>query len=451
MYQVSQTIISKKRYPELYNYFLSYCSLSKNLYNASLYRLRQNFTSFSKEVLTSNENEVKKEIELTVLKTGLEKPKYSMNYRFLEKLMRVTNNSDFFTYLPMQTAQAVLKDAVNDFKCWLASARSYHLNPTAFTGRPKMPKYKKSDLNILKFTNQDCTLRNGILKLPKTKITIPFPNIQEDAKLKEVQVKPYYNHFKVIVITEVKEDSKNKNTFIYACGIDFGVDNIASIVSNDGKCLLYKGNVIKSVNRRFNKRYAELSSVADKLKQPKITNRMKSVSDYRNRFIHDYFHKISSDFVKYCIENKIGKVVMGSNKGWKQNINIGRTNNQNFVSIPYETLKWMLKYKLERNYITVIEREESYTSKASFLDNDEIPTYKEESEKTCFSGRRITRGSYKSKDGTVINADLNGAANILRKEMPDASITVSVDFFNIKTKSYKDFYPCSPVKGIVAV
>ena len=200
MYQVSQTIISKKRYPELYNYFLSYCSLSKNLYNASLYRLRQNFTSFSKEVLTSNENEVKKEIELTVLKTGLEKPKYSMNYRFLEKLMRVTNNSDFFTYLPMQTAQAVLKDAVNDFKCWLASAKSYHLNPTAFTGRPKMPKYKKSDLNVLKFTNQDCILRNGILKLPKTKITIPFPNIQEDAKLKEVQVKPYYNHFKVIVI-----------------------------------------------------------------------------------------------------------------------------------------------------------------------------------------------------------------------------------------------------------
>ena len=115
MYQVSQTIISKSRYPELYNYFLSYCSLSKNLYNASLYRLRQNFTSFSKEVLTSNENEVKKEIELTVLKTGLEKPKYSMNYRFLEKLMRVTNNSDFFTYLPMQTAQAVLKDAVNDY------------------------------------------------------------------------------------------------------------------------------------------------------------------------------------------------------------------------------------------------------------------------------------------------------------------------------------------------
>ena len=405
-----------------------------------MYRLRQNFTSFSKEVLTDNENEVKKEIELTVLKTNLSKPRYSISYKFLEKLMRITNNPDFFTSLPMQTAQAVLKDAVKDFKCWLVSARSYNLNPTAFTGRPKMPKYKKSDLNILKFTNQDCILRNGTLKLPKTKITVPFPNIQEGAKLKEVQIKPYYNNFKIIVITDIKEENKNNNTFIYSCGIDFGVDNIASIVSNDGKCLLYKGNVIKSVNRRFNKRYAELSSVADKLGQPKVTNRMKSVSDYRNRFINDYFHKISSDFVKYCIENKIGKVVMGSNKGWKQNINIGKTNNQNFVSIPYATLKWMLRYKLERNCITVIEREESYTSKASFLDNDEIPTYKEEDKKTCFSGKRITRGSYKTKNGTVINADLNGAANILRKEMPEAFITVSVDFFNIKTINYKELY-----------
>ena len=110
--------------------------------------------------------------------------------------------------------------------------------------------------------------------------------------------------------------------------------------------------------------------------------------------------------------------------------------------MPLRTLsvKWMLRYKLERNCITVIEREESYTSKASFLDNDEIPTYKEKGEKTCFSGKRITRGNYKTKNGTVINADLNGAANILRKEMPEAFITVTVDFFNIKTINYKELY-----------
>ena len=130
-------------------------------------------------------------------------------------------------------------------------------------------------------------------------------------------------------------------------------------------------------------------------------------------------HKVSSDVISHCLNNEIGTVVIGKNKGWKQNINIGHINNQNFVSIPFNILIAMIQYKAEREGIKVIIREESYTSKASFLDDDLIPNYNEITTPS-FSGRRIQRGLYKSKDGVVINADLNGAGNILRKEFPDA-------------------------------
>lgn len=451
MYCVSKTQINKVNYPNLYAYLWKCCELSKNLYNASLYRIRQNYTLQEKDSLSDNEKEVLAEIDKTIEASSFKRPGYNITYEFLEKLMRVNENPDFFAGLPMQSAQAVVKSACKDFKTWLASLKAYKKNLSSFMGKPNMPGYKKSSISMVKFTNQDCVLRNSVLKFPKTKETISLPHIKENSELKEVQIQPYYNDFVVITIYENKEQASQDVKRPYACGIDFGVNNLAAIVSNDGSCLLYKGGVVKSVNQWFNKQKAKYTSVLDKEKKPHNTKMLCSLSKNRDNFIRDYMHKVSSDIIKYCIEHRIGTIVMGKNEGWKQSSSIGKINNQTFASIPFNKLQQMISYKAECVGIIVIEQEESYTSKASFLDKDDIPVYQKNNDtKHKFSGTRTKRGLYKSANGTVINADLNGAANILRKAMPIAFDNVK-DFSFISQITVKNIKDVNPKKRIPAM
>ena len=415
-YFTSKTVIDN-RHP-LYSYLFDFCKLSKNLYNASLFRLRQNFTANNKEHLSDNEKEVLQEIYKVVDTYSYSKPKTLISYKFLDKQMRVTNNPDFFSGLPMQSSQLVLKDAIRDFKGWLSALNEFKAQPSKFLGKPKMPNYKHSEISMVKFTNQDCIIKNGILKFPKTKLTLSLPNV--DGTLQEVQVKPYYGSFIILVIYGKKVDKVVVNR-PYACGIDIGVNNLVALVDNRNSCLLYKGEIIKSCNQYFNKEKARLVSALTKCQKVTYCNtkRLLQLSEKRDSFIKDYMHKVSKDIINHCLDNDIGTIVIGKNNEWKQNSNIGKVNNQNFVSIPFNILIAMIQYKAEREGITVIIREESYTSKASALDDDAIPDYKK-IENPTFSGNRIKRGLYKSKDGTIINADLNGACNILRKEFPDA-------------------------------
>jgi putative transposase len=427
-YYTSKTVISNSH--SLYSYLYEYCRLSRNLYNASLFRLRQNFTSLNKENLSDNEKEVVQEIYKVIDTYQLSKPKTLISYKFLEKLMRVNFNPDFFAGLPMQSSQLVLKDAIRDFKSWLASLSKYKKEPSLFLGKPKMPTYKKSEISMVKFTNQDCVLKNGKLKFPKTTLTLSLPNLDNTCILKEVQIKPYYNDF--IVFVTYSKERVERNTGVYACGIDIGVNNLVALIDNKNSCLLYKGEIIKSCNQYFNKEKARLTSALSKCQNTdyRNTKRLLQLSKKRDAYIKDYMHKVSKDIVNHCINNDIGTIVIGKNKEWKQNINIGKSNNQNFVSIPFNTIIAMIQYKAERNGIKVIIREESYTSKASFIDDDFIPNYNETTT-PVFSGKRIKRGLYKSGNGVVINADLNGAANILRKEFPDAfKLANKKDIFN---------------------
>ena len=414
-YYTSKTVINNSH--SLYPYFDEHCRLSRNLYNASLFRLRQNFTSLNKESLSDNEKEVVQEIYKVIDTYQLSKPKTLISYKFLEKLMRVNSNPDFFAGLPMQSSQLVLKDAIRDFKSWLASLSKYKKEPSLFLGKPKMPTYKKSEISMVKFTNQDCVLKNGKLKFPKTTLTLSLPNI--DGNLQEVQIKPYYDNFIVLVI--YSKERVKRNASVYTCGIDIGVNNLVALIDNKNSCLLYKGEIIKSCNQYFNKEKARLTSALSKCQNTdyKNTKRLLQLSKKREAYIKDYMHKVSKDIVNHCINNDIGTIVIGKNKEWKQNFNIGKTNNQNFVSIPVNILIAMIQYKAEREGIKVIIREESYTSKASFIDDDFIPDYNETTT-PAFTGKRIKRGLFKSRDGVVVNADLNGAANILRKEFPDA-------------------------------
>lgn len=452
-YQVSKTIIKKKKYKELYTYFNNNCINSKNLYNAALYRLRQNFTAYNKTSLSDNEQEVLNEINKTIFKTGLSQPGLIMSYKFLEKLMRVTKNPDFFTNLPMQSAQLILKTACADMKGWIESLKKYKKNPANYTGKPQIPKYKKSDLSMVKFTNQDCIIyyedNKTYLKFPKTKEIILLPHVNKNVTLKEVQVKPYYDNFLVITIFETNKINTNTNDLVYSCGIDFGVNNTVALVSNNNSCLLYKGGAIKSANQWYNKQRSKYISILDKENQFRNTHRLSSLSKNRDCFIKDYFHKISSDIISYCLKNKIGTIIIGKNKGWKQKSNIGKTNNQNFVLIPFAILQLMIKYKAEQVGIIIIEQEESYTSKASFLDNDYMPTLNNKEEHS-FSGKRISRGLYKSSDGTIINSDLNGAANILRKAIPNAFDNIK-DYSFIQNKiEVKRFYDLHTSKKQIA-
>ena len=217
-------------------------------------------------------------------------------------------------------------------------------------------------------------------------------------------------------------------------GIDLGVDNTAAITNNLGlPCLLFKGGVLKSINQLYNKKMAAIQSEQTKGTDKKfvMTKKTHSLCVWRNNRIEDTINKIGSSIVAWCCDNDVDTIVIGHNTHWKQNANMGKKNNQTFVQLPLYKLILNITYRAERCGIRVINREESYTSKASFLDNDAIPTYGKNDEEYKFSGKRIKRGLYKAADGTVINADLNGSANILRKEFPDAFASHQPDFGNV--------------------
>lgn len=464
MYRVSKTVVKQTEHPELFSIFNRYGVLATNLYNAGLFRVRQNFTMHGKEVLHPLEQEVKQEIERTVTGKNLGHPRRSMSYLFLEKLMRVTWNPDFFAGLPMQCAQNVLKQVCGDFKNWMASCRQYKKDTSGYLGRPKMPHYKrKKSLSSFTFTNQDCyVLEQGnknLLKFPAVRgHYLPIGPVS--GRLKQVEVKPYYDEFLVICIFETDEDCSSLPDGA-SCGIDLGVDNTAALVSSNGRCVLYKGGALKSANQWYNKQMADCRSLAMKGhtadEAAKLgllhTKKMQSLSRRRNQFFHDTMHKIASDIVHFCLASGITTIVIGKNKNWKQKSNIGHVNSQNFVQIPLETLRWMITYKAESAGLIVVEQEESYTSKASLVDLDEIPVYgKETKNRVAFSGRRIKRGLYRTGSGQVINADLNGAGNILRKYIPDA-FKDRKDFVFLDKILVRN-YPCLnkriPVKGIEA-
>lgn len=464
MYRVSKTVVKQTEHPELFSLFNRYGVLATNLYNAGLFRVRQNFTMHGKEVLHPLEQEVKQEIERTVTGKNLGHPRRSMSYLFLEKLMRVTWNPDFFAGLPMQCAQNVLKQVCGDFKNWMASCRQYKKDTSGYLGQPKMPHYKrKKSLSSFTFTNQDCyVLEQGnknLLKFPAVRgHYLPIGPVS--GRLKQVEVKPYYGEFLVICIFETDEDCSSLPDGA-SCGIDLGVDNTAALVSSNGRCVLYKGGALKSANQWYNKQMADCRSLAMKGhtadEAAKLgllhTKKMQSLSRRRNQFFHDTMHKIASDIVHFCLASGITTIVIGKNKNWKQKSNIGYVNNQNFVQIPLETLRWMITYKAESAGLIVVKQEESYTSKASLVDGDEIPVYgKETKNLVAFSGRRINRGLYRTGSGRVINADLNGAGNILRKYIPDAFKDCK-DFVFLDQILVRN-YPCLnkriPVKGIGA-
>ena len=227
MYSVTKYRIRKSQYPGLFEYCSLMSARCKDLRNAALFRLRQWFTAFKSDHIHPLQKEVIDEVLMTCAKSGRKKPGRLMSYYFLEKLMRCTENPDFFNGLPAQTAQWVLKNAVNDFKGWLKALEVYYIDPSAFTGRPEIPRYCKKDLHSFTITNQECKIYQRddgtmYLHFPKTKETLNM-HMPENAVLKEVKVIPYYGDF-LISVTFEYEKSVSEINAVHIAGIDLGVD-----------------------------------------------------------------------------------------------------------------------------------------------------------------------------------------------------------------------------------
>ena len=385
---VEQHIIKSnhKYYKELKNL----CRLSKNLYNATLYEIRQYF---------------------------FENKKY-LSYPLIDKKFKETKNIDYKS-LPAQTAQQTMRAVDSSFRSFFKLLNMK--NKGLYNRNISIPHYlRKNSYFTLFYTGQQLgkKLLNGIIRLPLT--NIEFHSNKKN--IKQVRFIPSNNYIIMEVIYEVKESEIKEDNSRY-CGIDLGLNNLATITSNVSESYIINGRPIKSINQYYNKKKAYLQS---KLKDQKTSKRIQRLTLKRNNKINDYFHKASSYIVNQLVSNSINTIIIGHNKDWKQVINMGSKNNQSFTSVPHTKLINQLKYKCRLVGINVICREESYTSKSSFLDRDPIPNLKDD--KISFSGERIKRGLYKSGSGRLINADVNGSYNIMRKEVGDVVLPTDRGF-----------------------
>jgi len=364
---------------------LSYAS--KNLYNCATFIMRQNFIKNHKII----------------------------NYNTMDKIVK-RDYPEVYKGLPAQSSQQVLRLVENSFQSFFKSNQEYKKNPDKFKGRPKLPKYKDKEkgLNIVIFTNQQCKLRDNQIHFPKmaglSELNTTVDNLQQ------VRIIPKYQHF-VIEVVYKKEVSNYELTHDNVLGIDLGLNNLATLVSNqpDVHPMLINGKPLKSINQYFNQKKAKLMSF---IGERGTSHSIGRLSKKRHQKIDDYLHKASRNIIDYAVKTNSGLIIVGENKHWKQKINIGKKNNQNFVSIPYDKFKAMIAYKAFDMGIDVVFTEESYTSKSSHLDNDPLPVYKK-GESHRFTGKRVSRGLYQWSKG-IINADLNGAMGIIKKVVPEA-------------------------------
>ena len=343
-----------------------------------------------------------------------------LNY---EKNYTLLKNSDNYRLLNSNMAQQILKEVDSSFK--------------SFFGLLKLAKKGKHNFKDVKLPsyldkNGFTTLVIGFIRIKDDTLLIPYsylfasehkrisikiPTILKNKKIKEIRIIPKLKarYFEIQYVYESKIEKLNLNKK-NALGIDLGINNLCTCVTDAGASFIIDGRKLKSINQYYNKTNAKLQSIKDKQKIEHITLRQKRIARKRNNRINDYLSKAARIIVNYCLNNDIGKLVLGYNEDFQRNSNIGSINNQNFVNIPYGKLRDKLEYQCDMYGIEYILQEESYTSKASFFDRDDLPIYNADNpQEYIFSGRRVKRGLYRTKKGKLINADVNGALNILRK------------------------------------
>jgi putative transposase len=371
---------------------------SKNLYNAALYEIRQAF-----------------------IHEGVYLP-----YEEMDKRMQP---HEAYKALPTKVSQQVLILLHKNWISFFEVLAAYREDPSRFTRRPRLPKYKHKTegRNILIYTIQAVSrskrgLQRGIIK--PSMLPIEVKTQQDPKQIDQVRIVPRNGHYIVEVIYS-KEAVQAQVCPSFCVAIDLGVTNLAAITSNREGFVprLVNGRPLKAWNQWYNKRMKELTKCLPKEERERVTKQMEQITNKRNRQVNHYLHAASKRMIDFLVKQGVGTIIIGKNRLWKQEAGMGRQNNQNFVNIPHARFIDMLTYKASLVGIQVELQEESYTSKASFLDLDPIPTYQPDDDtEYSFSGKRIGRRKrlYCTKDGRIICADVNGSYNILRKRKPDA-------------------------------
>ena len=437
-------VVLKDKDVELRKYCSVQCKNAKLLKNAVTFRLRQLFFAWQKDYicLSEHEKEVLDEIYTTYDKyTPIGKKHMFPSYSQFERMFRNTKNPDFFNELPAHSSQHLIKNGLQDFRSYFGALKKYRKNPSKFTGMPQLPKYAKSDEVTFSSSNQECRIVDGQLKLPKlnAKVNLGSLTVVEDMRLYRVQIKPYYDTYKICITFEVADEVESTKELDKSrvLGIDLGVNNIITTSNNCGlHPFVIKGNEIKSLNQWYNKKLAEYKSKLhdSTINKPKYSSkRIQQLNKYRKNYVTDKYNKMASYIIKYCILHDIGTVVIGKNNQWKSEVKMQKKDKQNFTHISHTELINKIKMMADNFGIDVIETEESFTSVADFLSMDFLPIYGEEYDDPdvyFFSGKRLCRGLYRNADGIIMNADVNGASNIIRKALGDEA------FENINNFSY---------------
>ena len=394
-----------------YKYIKTQLIESKETYNFANYILRQlyfknsNKHKYSLEFI--NEYPSLKDLFLKYIEEN--KQFSSLFYKIICEFSKLRQYS-----INLKIVQNIVDKLKNDWTSYWKLLKMK--NNKTYDKKINIPRYKKK-YNLVEYNNQVISkkkLKLGYIGTDKMKQGIKIANRHKDLDCKCFRI---YNNkndkfvCELIYEKEIEEVEKNNKV----ASIDIGLENLFTIAFNyNKKGISIKGSRLKAINQYFNKVKSKLQSLLPSKQY--VSKAINQLLYKRTEQLRNYIGYYTNKLIEILKEEKISKLVIGYNKEWKQEINIGSKNNQNFVSIPFRKILDILKYKLEDNGIEYKEQEESYTSKASYLDNDDIPIYKEKDDTNyIFSGRRIKRGIYKSKQGKIINADLNGALNILKK------------------------------------
>jgi len=336
-------------------------------------------------------------------------------------LDEVCKNNPHFQFMCAQAAQQTLRTVAESFASYKGLLKAFQQGK--LEEKPKLPKYRaKGGLTVVSYPKQAIKLQQGSVRLPLGKkvkasfgidcFTIGMPSNLKFEDIKEVRILPrnrcFYAEFVYQVDVQVSDVDATK-----ALAIDHGIDNWLTCLSNVGTSFIVDGRHLKSLNQWYNK---QVSTIKEGKPQGFWSNKLASITEKRNRQVKDAVNKAARLVINHCLSNQIGAVVFGWNKGQKDSANLGSKTNQKFVQIPTARLKNRIQQLCEQHNIQFVETEESYTSKASFVDRDMLPTFGEKPEGWKETGKRVKRGLYRTgQQNWYINADCNGAANILRK------------------------------------
>ncbi|MHA2168622.1 MAG: RNA-guided endonuclease InsQ/TnpB family protein [Candidatus Kariarchaeaceae archaeon] len=359
---------------------ISLCSVSKRLYNRANFLIRQQL-DYNRKLLSSYQ------------------------------LMDILRYSPSFRMVSSHTGQQIIKVVVDNWKSYFKANKEYKKDPSKFFAKPNPPKYKKYQF-ALNYTKYQVKLKDSNLHFPKQMGLYVKTRLNKDTQIHMTRILPRGYGYMLEIVYDRKVKEKGQLNSQRIGSIDLGVNNLITCTNNIGeKPIIIKGGILKSKNQYYNKEKARLQSIYD-LQGIKFGSKLAKLQMKRYKQMEDLLHNASRVIINWCVSNKIDTIVIGYNELWKQRVNMGKRNNQNFVTIPFARIIQKLCYKAEDNGIFAKMTKESYTSKCSFIDNETI------GKKKSYAGRRIMRGLYRSHQGILLNADCNGSGNIGRQVFP---------------------------------